>query len=153
MDGLRATAATSACVQALVLDDVGGGLAALHGVVVGDQHGAEGVLQARVGDVDRRHRLGVLGDLRPHAQYGEHPLGAGREREGARVARAGGGVKSCAVGNGDAHAVAQRICERARQGQAGRAAAGDDHVVALRGTHPLANRSVMVSDPEGLTPP
>ena len=60
-----------------MFDDVGGGLAAVHGVVVGDQHGAEGVLQAGVGDVDRRDRLGVLGELRPHAQHREHALGAG----------------------------------------------------------------------------
>ena len=51
----RAAAANSAALQPLVLDDVGGGLAALYGVVVGHDNRAERIAEGGIGDVDRRH--------------------------------------------------------------------------------------------------
>ena len=72
--------------QPVVLDDPGGGLA-IHAIVVGDEDRAKGIVEARVGDVDRRHRLGMPGNRRPDAEQGEHVLGAGRQREGASITR------------------------------------------------------------------
>ena len=51
--------------QTLVLDDPGGGLSAVDGIVVGHEHGAEGIIEARVRDVDGRDGLGMLRDCRP----------------------------------------------------------------------------------------
>ncbi len=117
--------------QLPVLDDVGGGLAAIDGVVVGHEHRAEGVLQARVGDVDGGDGLGVRGDRRPHAERRQHALGAGRKGEGAGVIRPGARPQLHPVHDGDAGVRPQRVGERAGEREAGRAAAGNHHVVAL----------------------
>ncbi len=74
------------CVQSLVLDDVGRRLASLHGVVVGDEHGAEGIVESGVGDVDRRHGLGMVRERSPDAERRQQALGARRDGRGAHVA-------------------------------------------------------------------
>ena len=116
--------------QPPLLDDVGGGLASIHGVVVGHEYRTESVLQARVGDVDGGDGLGVRRKLRPRTQHREHALGAGRERERTGV-RGSAGTQRGGVHNGDAGARPQRISERAGERQAGGAAARDHDVVAL----------------------
>ena len=74
---------------------------------------------------------GMRGDRGPDAEHGQQALGAGREREGAGIARCRAGTQRHAVRDGNARAGPQRIGQRAGQRKAGGAAARDHDVVAL----------------------
>ena len=138
MDGRCAAAARIAAVQALVLDDVGGGLAALDRVVVGHEHGTEGVVEA-----ESVMSMAVTG-WACSASAGHTPsaasrrLRAGRQRRGADIAWHGRRLERRAIDDGDAGRRPQRVGQRASQRQADGAAAGDNDVVAL--LHPSALR-------------
>ena len=112
--------------QPCAFDDPCSGLIAADTVVIADQHGANGVLQRRVGNVDGAHGLRVRRQICPHTERFQHPLGAGGEGIGARVHV--GRARRLTLDQGDAHLVSERQGQRARQGKSGKAATDDDNV-------------------------
>ncbi len=117
--------------QAVVLHDIGGGLAALYGVVVGHEDGTECVVERCVGDVDRRHGFGMLGDRRPYAQRRQHVLRSCRHGRSANIAGAGRAAERHTVDDRDPCRRAERIGQRTGERKTDGTAAGDDDVAAL----------------------
>ena len=116
--------------QPLVLHDVGGGLAALHGVVVGDEHRAEGVVEARIGDVDRRHRLGMRRRAPPRRRARRAAAWSPPRAAEARASPGPAARRLATAPPGRPRPIAarrpQRVGQRAGQRQADRAAADDE---------------------------
>ena len=98
-------------IQALILDDEGGRLAGRDGIVIGDENGAECVIERRVRDIHRRHRLGVLCEGRPNAQCREQVLRPGGHGRGPYVSHAGA-VEGHAIHNGDPGCRPQGVRQR-----------------------------------------
>ena len=84
-----------------------------------------------IGDVDRRHRFGMLGERRPYAQRGQHVLRSCRYGRGTNIARAGSAAERHAIDDRDPCRRPKRIGKRARERKTDGAAAGNDNVVTL----------------------
>ena len=100
-------------------------------------------VERTVGDLDRGDGLRAVGKLRPDAENGEQPLGRRRQCRGAGVSLAA--LRRLGIDQRDAKALWRRSGQGKRQRHADKAAAGDDHVVALclghRALHQVRRRS------------
>ena len=73
-------------IQRRTFHDVGRGLVTLNAIVVGQQNGADRIVETRIRDFDGRDRLCLGGHVAPHAQHVEQALGSRRQRPGTDVA-------------------------------------------------------------------
>ena len=108
---------------------MGEGLAVARPAVEGEEDRTDGVAGAAVGDHHVGDRLGVVGDRLPDAEPVEHAPAGRRDRRGAvvagdRLGRSGVDHRDREVGRGRSQGQRQR--------QADMAAAGDQHVGAIR---------------------
>ena len=127
------------------------GLVSLHVACEGEKGRPHRILQAAVGDHHVEDGLRPVRDLRPDAERLQHPARGGGDGIGALV------PVRIALQRRVAHdhldAVGERPLERQRQGQTGKAAAGDDDARLRQGSRfPLccAHRSFSMTRPSAL---
>src|SRR5262245_53744154 len=113
--------------QGPVLDHMGERLARFDVAIEGEEHRPHRVAQMAVSDAHVEDRLHFLGDGLPHADGLEQPSRRRHDRGGARIIDGASKRRIC-----HRHAVgrAERLLERDRERQAGKAGTADQHVAA-----------------------
>ena len=121
--------------EILVLDHVGAGFARLEIVVEAEEMRTATRVERTVGDLDIGDGLRTLRKLRPDAENGKQTLARRRQRRGAGVGL--GALRRLGIDQRHAKALWRRSAQGKRQRHADKAAAGNDHVVALCLGHEL----------------